>query len=284
MAVAVCLMSFPLRASGRRPPELRFELDPSTVTAGRTLVVRFHSPARIMNPRMTLNDRSAEFYSVSTGSWRAFWGISCQESPGVKNARFEVLWNKRVIVSTISFTVEAGTFPVSHIPLTKSQNNLFTSGQLTDDNEILAAAYKKAPIPRKMWSGYFVWPTTGVVSSVFGARRSYGRRPPGSGHSGMDIANVEGTLITAPARGRVVLSRRLDSFGNAVVLEHGQGVFTYYLHMVKPLAKEGDFLEVGSPIGLMGKEGIATGPHLHWSMVVSGERVDPREWTERLFD
>jgi murein DD-endopeptidase MepM/ murein hydrolase activator NlpD len=68
------------------------------------------------------------------------------------------------------------------------------------------------------------------------------------------------------------------------VLEHGQGVFTYYLHMEKSFVNEGDTLKPGDPIGQMGSLGISTGPHLHWSMVVGGERVDPVEWTERIFE
>ena len=205
-------------------------------------------------------------------------------APAATEARFEARWRKTVIVSTVAFTVEEGTFPISHVPLTKSQNNLITSGQLEQDNKTMSAAWAGAPSPEKMWSSYFVMPTTGIISSVFGARRAYGSRPPGPGHSGTDIANDEGTLITAPAEGRVVFSRHLDSFGNAVVLDHGQGVYTYYLHMMRAFAHEGDVLAPGAPIGLMGKEGIATGPHLHWSMVVAGERVSALEWTERIFE
>jgi murein DD-endopeptidase MepM/ murein hydrolase activator NlpD len=274
----------PAAAQGRRPPEIRFTVDPSPVVQGRTFTVRFQGPATLKNPRMTLGKRTAYFFPVSTGTWRALWGVSSQEEPGPKEARFEALWRKTVLVSTVSFTVEGGTFPLSRIPLSKSQDRLFTSGQLEKDNKALSAAWSVLPSPEKQWSGYFVMPTTGVISSVFGARRAYGKRPPGSGHSGTDIANDEGTLITAPARGRVVFSRWLDSFGNAVVLDHGQGLYTYYLHMKEALVHEGDFLVTGAPIGLMGKEGIATGPHLHWSMVVAGERVSAMEWTERAFD
>ncbi len=283
-AALLLFAAAPLAAKGRRPPEFRFETDPAPVVQGRTLVVRFHPSEKIKAPRMTLGSRSANFYQVSTDTWRAFWGVSCQEPPGPKEVRFEALWRKKVLVSTVAFTVEEGTFPISHVPLSKSQNNLITSGQLERDGQVLAEAFGRPPLDRKLWSGYFVMPTTGVISSVFGARRAYGDRPPGPGHSGTDIANVEGSTIAAPARGRVVFAGWLDSFGNAVVVEHGQGVFTYYLHMKESRVRPGDMLETGTVIGLMGKEGIATGPHLHWSMVVGGERVSALEWTEKLFE
>lgn len=283
-AAALLLLAAAARAAGRKPPALAFEVEPSTVTAGRTLVVRLKTAAPIQQPRLVSGSRAAAFYPVSTGTWRALWGVSSQEPAGEKTLRAEALWRKRVVVATVTFSVADGGYPISRIPLTKQQDNLFTSGQLAADNKALAEAYGRAPLDRKLWSGYFVWPTTGIISSVFGARRAYGDRPPGSGHSGTDIANAAGTPITAPARGRVVLNRWFDSFGHTVLVEHGQGVFTYYLHMKEASAPEGAMLNPGDPIGLMGKEGLATGPHLHWSMVVGGERVDPVEWTGRAFE
>jgi len=282
--LAVLLFSNMARAAGRRPPELKIETDPATVLTGRTLLVRFKAPARLRAPRLLIGGRSADFYAVSTGTWRALLGISLKEQPGTKEARVEALWGKKIFVSTFSFSVEVGTYPISRVTLTHAQSDLFASGQVTRDTRTLTDVCQRPPIPRKLWSGLFILPTTGTFTSVFGSRRAYGNGPVGSGHSGTDIANPAGTPIFAPARGRVVFSRLLESFGNVVVIEHGQGVFTYYLHMEKALAKEGDMLATGDPVGLMGSLGISTGPHLHWSMVVSGERVDAMEWTERTFE
>jgi lysostaphin len=134
-----------------------------------------------------------------------------------------------------------------------------------------------------LWSNFFVLPTTGIISSPYGARRAYTHRTTYTAHTGTDIANDPGTPIVAPNRGRVVFAQWLDSFGHSVVLDHGLGVYSYYLHMKETSVKKGDLLEPGAPIGLMGAEGLATGPHLHWSFVVSGERVEPLEWTEREF-
>jgi murein DD-endopeptidase MepM/ murein hydrolase activator NlpD len=282
--VVVLLLGGTARAAGRRPPELKIEADPATVMTGRTLLVRFKAPARLRTPRLSIGGRSADFYSVSTGTWRALWGISLKETPGPKEARVEALWGKKIVVSTFSFSVEIGTYPVSRVTLTHAQRDLFASGQVALDTRVLTDVCQRPPIGKKLWSGLFVLPTTGTFTSVFGSRRAYGNGPVGGGHSGTDIANPAGTPIFAPARGRVAFSRLLESFGNVVVVEHGQGVFTYYLHMEKALAKEGDMLATGDPVGLMGSLGISTGPHLHWSMVVSGERVDAMEWTERVFE
>lgn len=272
-------------AKGRRPPVVEFVLEPPVPVAGRTLAVRCVSSVPLKDPALSWDGRRVLFFPRGKREYQALVGVSSMEAPGAKEAFFAAEWRKkRVVRSTVSFAVEAGTYPVSRVPLTKSQNNLFTSGQLERDGQVLSAVYKRPPLPRKLWAGFFVAPTTGVVSSVFGARRAYGDRPPGSGHSGLDIANEEGTPVFAPNRGRVVFSGRLESFGNVVMLDHGQGVYSYYLHMKEALLKDGVMAETGAPLGVMGAEGLATGPHLHWTMIVGGEKVDPVEWTEREFE
>ena len=285
-ALALPLLAAPVRAAGRKPPEVRFVIEPSTVTAGRTLMVRADSSIPLRNAALYFKEKKAVFYPLSEKRWRALLGVNSMEAPGEKSALFYAEYRKgKVHQATVTFTVEGGTYPVSRIPLTKEKDSIISSGQLGKDNKVLEAVYApKTILDKKLWSGYFVTPTTGVVSSVFGARRAYGDRPAHSAHSGLDIANDAGTMISAPNRGRVVHAGWLDSFGNVIVLDHGQGVFTYYLHMQKLLAEKGALVETGDPLGLMGAEGLATGPHLHWTFVVSGEKVNPVEWTEREFE
>ncbi len=274
----------PAWAKGRKPPEIHFAVIPSTVTAGRTLTVRCFSSEPLKNAAIFFGERKALFYHVAPLESRALLGIHSQEAPGPKEAVFYAELKKgRVFQSTVSFRVEGGTYPVSRVKLSSERDGLITSGQVEKDAKTLDAVYREPRSPEKLWSGFFILPATGVVSSPYGARRAYGDRAAQSAHTGTDIANKVDTLIVAPNRGRVAFSGWLDSFGHSVVLDHGQGVFSYYLHMRKALVKENALAEQGAPLGLMGAEGVATGPHLHWSFVVSGERVEPLEWTEKEF-
>jgi murein DD-endopeptidase MepM/ murein hydrolase activator NlpD len=269
-------------AKGRKPLTLDFVIDPSTVTAGNTVSFRFASPVPVKKAFLTYRHRKAYFYSVGENEWRALLGLTSMEAPGVKHARFSGEFEKYgVRHSSIAFAVAAGTYPVSQVKLSKEKDKLVA--QMERDAKVLDAVYRQPQETNKLWSGYFIFPTTGIVSSVYGARRAYGQRLAQNPHTGVDIANKTGTEIAAPNRGRVVYADWLDSFGNSVVLDHGQGIFSYYLHMRKISVKTGDVLEKGTPLGAMGSEGVATGPHLHWSFVVSGERVDPLEWTRREF-
>jgi murein DD-endopeptidase MepM/ murein hydrolase activator NlpD len=242
------------------------------------------SSVPIQEAGLSYNGLQAKFYPVEQGRWRALMGISSMETPGPKAATFFAQFSRnRVFQSTVPFIVQAGTYPVSHVALSRERDSLITSGQMERDARTLNEMYRDPGLHEKMWSGTFILPTTGVVSSVFGARRSYADRKSLNAHTGLDIANQAGTLIVAPNRGKVVFSGWLDSFGNTVLLDHGLGVYSYYLHMRQASVEKGAVLEQGAPLGLMGAEGVATGPHLHWSFVVSGERVNPVEWTEREF-
>lgn len=266
-------------AAGRRPFAPVFSVDPSTVTAGRTFCVFMETKAVFDEASVSFRKHRARFYRLPDGRWRALLGVHSLEEPGPKHAFFHAKMKEREFRTTVDFSVQPGTYPVSKVTLSKERDKLVD--KMARDSKILEDVYKSTGDPQKHWSGFFIFPATGIVSSVYGARRQYGERRWSSPHSGTDVANVLGTAITAPNRGRVAYAGWLECFGNVVVLDHGQGVYSYYLHMTQALAKKDDFLEKGAPLGLMGAEGIATGPHVHWSFVVNGERVDPLEWTQR---
>jgi murein DD-endopeptidase MepM/ murein hydrolase activator NlpD len=99
----------------------------------------------------------------------------------------------------------------------------------------------------------------------------------------MDFSMPEGSPIYAPARGRVVFTGLTQVRGNLTVIDHGLGVFSAYFHQTEILVKVGQMVEPGMLIGKVGTTGLSTGPHLHWSMWVDGEYVDPLEWTRRVF-
>ena len=126
------------------------------------------------------------------------------------------------------------------------------------------------------WQQQFVWPVKGRISGRFGSQRVY-RGEPGSYHSGMDISTGEsGTPFVAPADGVVVLAVQDYSLeGNLLIIDHGQGLNSAFLHASRLLVKEGDRVTQGQHIGNIGSSGRATGPHLHWSIKWNDARLDP---------
>lgn len=127
----------------------------------------------------------------------------------------------------------------------------------------------------------FVWPVQGRISGRFGNQRIYNGTPK-SAHSGMDIAAARGTPVKAPAAGNVTFAEPgLYLTGGTVLLDHGHGISSNFLHLSRLDVEVGDRVEQGQVIGAVGATGRATGPHLHWGMSWFDVRIDPLLVLER---
>lgn len=126
------------------------------------------------------------------------------------------------------------------------------------------------------WRQRFAWPVTGRVSGVFGSQRIYAGEP-GAFHSGVDVARPTGTPVAAPADGVVILAAAspFTLEGNLLMIDHGMGLNSAFLHLSRIDVKVGDHVARGQIVGAIGATGRATGPHLHWSMKWRDERIDP---------
>lgn len=122
--------------------------------------------------------------------------------------------------------------------------------------------------------GRFIWPTTGQITSPFGYRIIFGST---SFHRGLDIANAAGTEILASAGGTVTWASPKGTYGNLLILDHGNGFSTYYAHCSKLLVTVGDTVDQGEKIALMGSTGRSTGPHLHFEVRWQDEPLDPQK-------
>lgn len=148
------------------------------------------------------------------------------------------------------------------------------AARIKRDRQKVAAALAQ-PLDEQLWELPLERPVPGSVSSLFGLKRVFNGEPRGM-HRGLDLRGAEGSPIRACADGVVALVDNLYFSGNAVYINHGNGVFSSYLHMSKPLVKPGERVERGQVIGLVGATGRVTGPHLHLGLVVQGESVDPQ--------
>jgi murein DD-endopeptidase MepM/ murein hydrolase activator NlpD len=140
----------------------------------------------------------------------------------------------------------------------------------------LVGKARKVDLPLSNFMEDFKWPVKGPISGVYGSQRIY-NNIPGNPHYGVDIAMPVGTPVYAPAGGKVTLTHS-DMFlsGGTLILDHGQGLSSTFIHLSKILVKEGDLIQQGDKIALVGKTGRASGPHLHWAMNWFTERVDPQ--------
>lgn len=126
------------------------------------------------------------------------------------------------------------------------------------------------------WKQSFVWPVVGRISGRFGSQRIY-RGEPGAYHSGLDIAPGAGVPYVAPADGVVTLAatRPFSLEGNLLIIDHGGGLNSAFLHSSRLAVTEGERVRQGQLLGYVGATGRATGPHLHWALKWRDARLDP---------
>jgi murein DD-endopeptidase MepM/ murein hydrolase activator NlpD len=131
------------------------------------------------------------------------------------------------------------------------------------------------------WRQSFGWPVKGRISTLFGSQRIYKGGEAGSYHSGIDIAPGAGVVYVAPADGVVTLAAEspFSLEGYLLIIDHGQGLNSAFLHSSQLLVRQGDVVRQGQPLGKVGATGRASGPHLHWSLMWRGQRLDPLLFT-----
>jgi murein DD-endopeptidase MepM/ murein hydrolase activator NlpD len=184
---------------------------------------------------------------------------------------------------TLPVPVQAGVFGRETIPDEISAPILSQADKVRAELERLTVLF--AGISSLPWTPRvrFRSPLKGDYphSSPFGSRRTYGESSGINAHLGEDYSAPAGTPVLAPAGGVVVLAEPLFVRGNAVVVDHGRGVFTGYWHLEQLSVKAGDTVTAGQQLGTVGSTGLSTGAHLHWELRINGVAVDPLQWVEK---
>ena len=135
----------------------------------------------------------------------------------------------------------------------------------------------------RRWYGEFLAPVEGRINGLFGVRRILNGQRRGR-HNGIDIKASRGEKVLCPNYGRVVMVDDLFFGGKTVVVDHGQQLFSFYMHLDRVAVRMNQEVRKGDLIGTVGATGRATGPHLHWGVYLNGARVDPLSLMEATTD
>lgn len=184
--------------------------------------------------------------------------------------------------------VIAYTYGTQQLWLSQEQLNRYDDPQSDRDNDAIHKALSFYT-PGITWNRQFIWPINSYISTKFGLKRFYNNDPEPEFHRGFDLPGSIGTPIKASQSGIVRFAReKLLLHGTAVVIDHGRGIGTLYLHMNSLKVKPGQKVEQGQIIGTVGASGVSTGPHLHWAAYSFDQPIDPRllfslpsEWMEK---
>lgn len=220
-------------------------------------------------------------FDASSKTWFALAGVSLETKPGTYPLELHgELVSKQSPGEEISFkkdiSVQRQRYPhvLLKVPGRYTAPSPENQREIEQDKDTKAEAFKTAS-PDREWKGSFAAPVDAAISEVFGVARVFNGSVQGT-HQGLDFRVPGGTSVAAVNRGRVILARPLFFEGNCVVIDHGQGLLTLYMHLSKFLVQEGDDVSKGQPIGLSGGTGRATGPHLHLAVRWQGVYLDPQ--------
>jgi len=255
-------------------PLERIQFWPWPPTQGQTLAVWLEA-REPMTLSVTLDGRAYPVVTRGRRGW-ALIPIPPLVEPGIESLSVDV-GGARV---RLPIPVAAGAFPSVNIPAEVSQPILDEAETVQAEtarmDELFGGVTPDGWTPRDRFQS----PLAGEFphTSPYGSRRTYGNSLTVTAHAGEDLSAAAGTPVLAPAVGTVVLAEPLFVRGNAVVLDHGGGVFTGYWHLSELNVQPGEQVAAGQRLGAVGSTGLSTGAHLHWEMRVGGLPVDPLQW------
>lgn len=246
---------------------------PERVVQGSFAVLRVRVPGASGAGTVEALGRRLPLFPAE-GGLRALVPVSLKTKPGKHVLQIEVDQKQTTVELTVLARHTPAVQTLKKLTVTKK-----TGKSLRSSNQVLYQALRQVT-PEALWSSPLRIPVPGRVTAKFGVPRRYGG---GAGwtHKGLDLAMPEGSPVIAPTAGVVALSQWLGSYGNTIVLNHGQTVFTAYLHLHSMEVKKGQRVEAGQIIGAVGQTGMATGPHVHFAVYIHRVPVDPQEVLQR---
>ncbi len=252
---------------------------PERPRVGEVIFMRFEPDGELLRAACSWEGRSYQFLP-SGGAFGLVLPVSLKTLPGAHHAT--VYWKYvggEMGKATVPIEVGAREFGVQRLRLARTQEAKYSAPETKREKRLIGRALDRVT-PERRWEGDFLKPVEGRTSTGFGVQRYINGRLAYR-HRGVDIAAPEGTPVLAAANG--VVSVADDSFvlhGSTVVMDHGQGVSTLYIHLSEIAVAEGEKVVRGAMIGRVGATGVATGPHLHFGVYAYHEAVDPLFWVD----
>lgn len=271
---AVCLLG---QVSLAQMPAFEVRTEPETLVNGAPAVLYVSAPVTLKTLTGWWMGHKLFFsFDADSHTWYALFGSDLNSAPGLYRLALE---GKTEAGTTLSFeqNLEVASQPYSIVKLRVQHKFTAPNRRLLKQikrEEILKHHIFAESSKRRLWDGPFLAPVKETASEQFGIRRVFNGELK-SQHQGLDYHAPRGTRVVAANSGTVLLARRLFFEGNCVVVDHGQGLMTLYMHLSRFKVREGQKVRRGQLLGLSGATGRATGPHLHLAVRWEGIYLDP---------
>jgi murein DD-endopeptidase MepM/ murein hydrolase activator NlpD len=245
-------------------------VSPAPVKLGQTL--RITCPVEFTSVK--LNERSAKLYVQGDGKRFGLLPISVKDAPGT----FSLLISRNGDGEPqhLPVVIRKTVFPSQNVKLSPEIESLHS----TPEEMALLTSFRDAISETRSWEDRLQPPVSGCMTSPFGVRRLHNGKPTGEYHGGVDQRTPQGEAIRAVAAGTITFAKQFNVLGNAVGIDHGQGLESMYLHMSRLVVAAGVAVQRGDILGYAGSTGRSTGPHLHWVLYVNGVNVNPAQWVK----
>jgi murein DD-endopeptidase MepM/ murein hydrolase activator NlpD len=250
---------------------------PAQLVNGAPVVIEVVPPVRLTALSAKWLEHEVLFsYDAATKAWYGIAGVSLETHPGTYTLELKGTTSRSTEI-TLSQNISVGAAKYPSIAVTVAKRYTEPSKEqlerIHQDKTVKQDIFQHTD-PEREWSGKFKAPVDVPISDVFGTRRTFNGKVQ-SMHQGLDYAAPTGTPVSAVNSGTVLLAGPLYFEGNCVVLDHGQGLLTLYLHLSEIKVKQGERIERGQEVGLSGGTGRATGPHLHLAVRWQGVYLNP---------
>jgi murein DD-endopeptidase MepM/ murein hydrolase activator NlpD len=251
--------------------------EPPELVNGSPVLFRVSPPMELTALRGVWTDRELSFrHSADCNCWYAIAGVDLNQKPGQFPLSLEgTVENGPRVRFGAQLNVKEKVYPTTtlSVPPKYVEPPKEVLARIQEE-EALKKRLFSSVTPETYWSGRFAPPVSTSVSAVFGSARTYNGLRKGQ-HQGLDFHAAVGTTVKATNRGVVILARNLYYEGNCVVVDHGQGLLTLYMHFSEIAVKEGEKVEAGTVLGKSGNTGRVNGPHLHFAARWQGLYLDP---------
>ena len=252
--------------------------DPQQLVNGSAVLFRVTAPSGLKELAATWFDRKLTFrFAAGCNCWYGVGGVSLNAKPGKYALHLEGKdQNGAAATASYDVNVTEKSYPhteVTGIPGEYVQPPPEVEARIAEESALKKQAFSRFEL-ESLWTGPFAAPVASSVTAVFGAARVVNGTKK-TVHEGLDFRAAVGTPVHATNAGTVALARNLYFEGNCVVLDHGDGLLTLYMHLSEFKVKEGEAVESGQLLGLSGNTGRVNGPHLHFAARWQGLYLDP---------
>ncbi len=268
-----------LRPEGRKQtaPALSLSWEPSKLVNGSPCLFRVMAAKNVRSLSGEWQGHRVFFdFDAVSGAWYGFAGVGIDTPAGSHQLKVDYTFaNGARSSSTHSITIGRATYRriALSVPRKFTEPDTETLERIKQEQELKRDVFRRLSADR-LWGGGFSAPVDNVMTEHFGTQRTFNGKVQ-SVHQGLDFRATTGTPVRAMSNGEVILARGLFYEGGFVVIDHGQGLLTLYMHLSGFNAKEGDHVVKGQIVGLSGASGRATGPHLHVAARWQSVYVDP---------